>query len=341
MGGLDVEVRARCRSSSVSGVGPGAEPGRVALDVVGGAAVVPGEVDDRLADHVVRVAGVRSRPVEAEDARHGVRARAARTRGSGSRRSWTWVAGKVRTPRWRSGPNGWSRNSNAVAIPKFQPAPRRPQKSSGSSVSVARTSRPSAVTSSTAARLSIVSPKWRWRRPTPPPSVSPATPVWPTTPIGQTRPCACAATSSSPRSAPPFARAVRVRGSTSTPRIADMSTRSPPFAPPSPAALWPPDRTAISRSCSRAKRIAVATSSALDGRAMTAGRRSWIAFQRRRAVVVARVVGRDHLGARSAQLIEVVGRDPCGCLDHQLPPRAGSTRLAGRPRERSLMGRRT
>ena len=35
-------------------------------------------------------------------------------------------------------------------------------------------------------------------------------------------------------------------------------------APPSPAALWPPDRTVISRSCSRAKRIAVATSSALD-----------------------------------------------------------------------------
>ena len=99
-------------------------------------------------------------------------------------RSWIWVAGNVRTPRWRSGPNGWSRNSNAVAIPKFQPAPRRPQKSSGSSVSVARTSRPSAVTSSTAVRLSIVSPKFRWRRPTPPPSVSPATPVWPTTPVG-------------------------------------------------------------------------------------------------------------------------------------------------------------
>ena len=47
---------------------------------------------------------------------------------------------------------------------------------------------------------------------------------------------------------------------TSTPRIADMSTSRPPFAPPSPAALWPPDRTVISRSCSRAKRIAVATS---------------------------------------------------------------------------------
>ena len=58
---------------------------------------------------------------------------------------------------------GWSRNSNAVAIPKFQPAPRRPQKSSGSSVSLARTRRPSAVTSSTARRLSIVRPKCRWQ----------------------------------------------------------------------------------------------------------------------------------------------------------------------------------
>ena len=44
------------------------------------------------------------------------------------------VAGNARRPRWRSGPNGWSRNSNAVAMPKFHPAPRRPQKSSGSSV---------------------------------------------------------------------------------------------------------------------------------------------------------------------------------------------------------------
>jgi hypothetical protein len=61
-----------------------------------------------------------------------------------------------------------------------------------------------------------------------------------------------------------------------------MSTRSPPFAPPNPVALWPPDRTVISRSCSRAKRTAVATSSVVDGRAITAGRRSWIPFHRRR-----------------------------------------------------------
>ena len=64
-------------------------------------------------------------------------------------------------------------------------------------------------------------------------------------------------------------------------RQVDRRGRHPGRA--SPAALWPPDWTAISRSCSRAKRTAVATSSAVDGRAMTAGRRSWIAFQRRRA----------------------------------------------------------
>ena len=40
-----------------------------------------------------------------------------------------------------------------------------PQNSSGSSASLARTSRPSAVTSSTAARLSIVRPNWRCSRP--------------------------------------------------------------------------------------------------------------------------------------------------------------------------------
>ncbi len=79
--------------------------------------------------------------------------------------SWMAVAGNARKPRWRCGPNGWSRNSNAVAMPKFQPAPRRPQKSSGSSSAVARSSRPSAVTSSTAVRLSIVSPKCRCSRP--------------------------------------------------------------------------------------------------------------------------------------------------------------------------------
>ena len=50
-----------------------------------------------------------------------------------------------------TGPSkGCRRNSNDVTIPKFAPAPRMPQKSSGFSSSLARTTRPSAVTSSTA-----------------------------------------------------------------------------------------------------------------------------------------------------------------------------------------------
>ncbi len=145
-------------------------------------------------------------------------------------------------------------------MPKFQPAPRSPQNSSGSSVALARTWRPSAVTSSTARRLSMVSPNRRCSRPTPPPRVRPATPVWPTTPVGQTRPWAWAATSSSPSSAPPFTRAVRAAGSTVTPRMAAMSMTRPPSVLECPAGLWPPDRMASSSSCSRAKRRAVATS---------------------------------------------------------------------------------
>ena len=130
------------------------------------------------------------------------------------------ASSRARSTGWTTVPcvispsNGWRRNVNDVAIPKFAPAPRRPQKSSGFSSSLARTRRPSAVTSSTERRLSIVSPCFRWSRPMPPPRVSPATPVCETTPTGQTSPAACACSSSSARSAPPATRAVRAPGST-------------------------------------------------------------------------------------------------------------------------------
>ena len=72
MGRLDVEVglaadrrRQRLR--------PAAQPGRIAFDLVSGAAVVPGEEDDRAADHLLRVAGIRRGTIEAEDAGHVVR----------------------------------------------------------------------------------------------------------------------------------------------------------------------------------------------------------------------------------------------------------------------------
>ena len=50
-----------------------------------------------------------------------------------------------------------------------------------------------------------------------------------------------------------------------------------------PATLWPPPRTAISRSRSRAKRTAATTSATPVQRAMQAGRRSIAPFQIERA----------------------------------------------------------
>ena len=96
--------------------------------------------------------------------------------------------GSVTVPYVTCPSSGCSRNSNEVTIPKFAPAPRMPQKSSGCSSSLARTCRPSAVTSSTDSRLSIVRPSLRCSRPIPPPSVRPATPVCETTPTGHTSP---------------------------------------------------------------------------------------------------------------------------------------------------------
>ena len=83
------------------------------------------------------------------------RAASSRARSTG----WTTVPCVI-TPS-----SGLRRNVKDVAIPKFAPAPRRPQKSSGFSSSLARTRRPSAVTSSTSRRLSIVSPCFRCNRP--------------------------------------------------------------------------------------------------------------------------------------------------------------------------------
>ena len=80
------------------------------------------------------------------------------------------------------GPTGCSWNSKEVATPKLPPPPRTAQNSSGSSSWLARTTLPSAVTSSTARRLSSARPYLPISQPIPPPSVSPATPVLETTP---------------------------------------------------------------------------------------------------------------------------------------------------------------
>ena len=205
-----------------------------------------------------------------------------------------------------------------MAIPKFQPAPRMPQNSSGSSVSLARTNRPSAVTSSTARRLSIVSPKWRCSRPTPPPSVSPATPVWPIDAgradeamrLGGDVELAEERAAVDPRHA-----RRRVDGHAAHPRHVDDEAAV--TARVTRRRCGRRTGTASARSCSRANRMAVATSVAL-ARPDDDGRSAVVERVPQPARLVVGVVGRrDDLAAeRSAQLIEVAGSTcrPAGCL---------------------------
>ena len=99
----------------------------------------------------------------------------------------------------------------------------------------------------------------------------------------------------------------RIRLDAAHPRTCRRGVRH--SRPRSPAALWPPDRTVISRSCSRAKRTAAGD--LLGARRAGDDRRPAIVDRVPQAarVVVACVLGRDHLVARSAQLIDVVWRD--------------------------------
>ena len=143
---------------------------------------------------------------------------------------------------------------------------------------------PSAVTTSAASRLSTTSPCLRMRKPMPPPRVTPATPVWLTMPPVVARPWACVSWSTSPHSAPPCTRAVRPAGSTQMARIAERSMTIPSSHTAVPATLWPPPRTAITRSWSRAKRTAAATSAVPLHRAISRGRRSTAPFHMARAV---------------------------------------------------------
>jgi hypothetical protein len=64
---------------------------------------------------------------------------------------------------------------------------------------------------------------------------------------------------------------VRSVGSTRAPFIRDRSITIPSSQVERPGMLWPPLRTAIGSSSSRAKRIAAATSSAFMGRAISSG----------------------------------------------------------------------
>ena len=68
------------------------------------------------------------------------------------------------------------------------------------------------------------------------------------------------------------------------PFIGERSITSPPSHSACPPTPWPPERTATSRSRSRAKRTAATTSATPVQRAMQAGWRSIAPFQILRAV---------------------------------------------------------
>ena len=82
-----------------------------------------------------------------------------------------------------------SRNLNRVATPKLPPPPRMAQNRSGWCSSSTSRIWPSAVTSSAASRLSMVSPCLRTRNPTPPPRVIPPIPTDPVSPNPVASPC--------------------------------------------------------------------------------------------------------------------------------------------------------
>ncbi len=135
-----------------------------------------------------------------------------RTRGASS-------IGHASNPASTFGPSGWSWNSNDVTIPKLPPPPRRPQKRSGFSCSLATTNSPSAVTTSHERRLSIVRPYFRIRWPMPPPRVSPAMPVWLTIPPVTASPNTWLSRSTWSLRQPPSTRMVCASGSTRVPVI--------------------------------------------------------------------------------------------------------------------------
>jgi hypothetical protein len=88
---------------------------------------------------------------------------------------------------------GCSRNKKEVTTPKFPPPPRMAQNRSESSSALTVTKRPSARTISAPIRLSMERPNLRVRYPSPPPSVSPPTPVVENRPLGVASPKACVA----------------------------------------------------------------------------------------------------------------------------------------------------
>ena len=164
-------------------------------------------------------------------------------------------------------------------MPKLPPPPRTPQNRSEFRSLLAWTNSPSAVTRSTEMSWSIDNPCLRMIQPIPPPSVSPATPVWVTMPDGTARPNAWVSRSRSPSSAPACTRAVRASGSTRIPFISERSITTASSATEKPGNECPPLRTATGSPLVRPNFTAAMTSETPAQRMIIAGCRSNEPFQ--------------------------------------------------------------
>ena len=167
----------------------------------------------------------------------------------------------------------------------------------------------------------------------PPPSVSPATPVWLTMPAGDREPERLALAVDVVVEAAAFdadgpcERVDHASRSSATGRSRCRRRRGR-----SPATACPPPRTAVSRSCSRAKRTAAITSATPRHRAMSAGRRSMWPFQTLRVVVVGRVARADQLAEEAG--VEGFQRGRVECC-HSCLLGSGARVTGCRPRARA------
>ena len=183
------------------------------------------------------------------------------------------------------GPTGCSRYSNAVTTPKLPPPPRSAQNRSGFSSALARTSSPSAVTTSAASRLSHAGPCLRASQPRPPPSVRPGDAGGRDVAARRRQPVRLRGGGRSrPAARPGPTRAVRAAGSTAIarhrPRGRSRGRRRRPRC-----------RRCCGRRRGRRRQPVLAgearrprtTSAGAAQRAISAGRRSTVPFQTRRA----------------------------------------------------------
>ena len=141
------------------------------------------------------------------------------------------VAGRISIPPTIS-EISCNRSWRRVATPKLPSPPRIAQKRSGSLSSLACTISPSAVTTSAASRLSIVSPFFRTRKPIPPASVIPPIPTEPVSPRPVARPRSPTALVYSPAVIPVSTQAVFASASMSRARMPERSITIPPSLVP-------------------------------------------------------------------------------------------------------------